>query len=249
MSITKNIFSIALTALVAFSFMSPVEAGKKPKGPTAVLNGPWGAEPGEVITFSGQGSSSPNGFIRQYCFNFGDQSPIVCDISFTATHAYTYQGEYTVTLTVTDPAGEQATTADTAIIQYDIPGQTVDLTVTAIDGPRSGRRGDHFPITVSIENLDWAVATGTFRIAIYLSEDNVITTDDEWKMTIYVTNFPGKASRTYETAILLSGDLPLGDYYFGAIVDQLNVIDESDETNNALSSTDTMTIRPQKKFH
>lgn len=246
----KSITTLAMALLASFFLLTEAQAGKgggggKAKSPTAVLNGPWGAEPGEVITFSGQGSSSPNGYITQYCFNFGDQTPIVCTASQTTTHAYTYQGNYTVTLTVTDQASQQDTTADTATIQYAVPGQMPDLVVSSVEGASRGRTGDYVPVTVTIENIDWGVATGTAQLGIYLSEDNVITTSDNKRATIYVTNLPGKSSQTYSTEILLMGNIPTGTYYYGAIADELDDIAESNETNNALTGN-TIDIRPQK---
>jgi len=246
----KTITTLAMALLASFLFLRQAQAGKgggggKSKGPTAVLNGPWAAEPDEVITFSGVGSSSPNGYINQYCWNFGDQSPIVCTSLQTTTHAYTYQSDYTVTLTVRDPANETATTASTATIQYAVPGQTSDLSVSFVEGASRGRIGNYVPVTVTITNNGWATATGTAKLGVFLSEDDVITTSDNGRASIFVTNLAGKSSKTYNTEILLMGNIPTGTYYYGAIADELDDIVESDETNNALTGN-TINIRPQK---
>jgi len=238
----KTITTLAMALLASFFLLTEAQAGKKPKEPTAVLNGPWTAEPGELITFSGAGSSSRNGEIVQYCFNYGDGSPDFCTIVQNAYHAYDNPGSYTVILTVTDSASQQGSTADTATIDYAIPGTEPDLVVTYIEGASQGTTGNIVPVSVTITNNGSAIATGTAQLAIYLSEDSVITTSDYKRTIIQVTNLGVGQSVTYDTEILLSSTIPTGIYYYGAIADELNDIAESDETNNTLASTGTLTI-------
>ncbi len=64
-----------------------------------------------MISFSGAGSSDPDGTIVGYAWNFGDGATAT---GATASHGYAAAGTYTVTLTVTDNKG--ATDGDTAIM-------------------------------------------------------------------------------------------------------------------------------------
>jgi PKD repeat protein len=61
------------------------------------------------ITFSGSGSSDPDGTISSYAWNFGDGAT---GSGVSVSHAFAHAGTYTVTLTVTDNNG--ATASDTA---------------------------------------------------------------------------------------------------------------------------------------
>jgi PKD repeat protein len=69
------------------------------------------AEVNEQISFSGSGSSDPDGSIVSYQWNFGDgQSASGMNVS----HSYSAGGTYTVTLTVTD--NDDATDSDAAVV-------------------------------------------------------------------------------------------------------------------------------------
>jgi PKD repeat protein len=61
------------------------------------------AYPPLEVTFDASASSSPNGSIVSYAWEFGDGAS---GSGVTATHTYTEKGVYTVVLTVTDSAGE-----------------------------------------------------------------------------------------------------------------------------------------------
>ena len=73
---------------------------------------------GAAVSFDGSGSSDPDGSIASYAWSFGDSSSAS---GATPSHAYGAPGIYTVTLTVTDSAGETA-------------GTSQQVTVTAASG-------------------------------------------------------------------------------------------------------------------
>ena len=84
-------------------------ANISPKPPIADANGPYMGGATDSIEFSSDGSHDPDGAITQYEWDFGDGS----EHSFEAnpSHVYTLQGNYTVTLTVTDD--DNVTVTDT----------------------------------------------------------------------------------------------------------------------------------------
>jgi PKD repeat protein len=80
--------------------------------PVASLStSPSAVKPGQLLTASASGSTDTDGTpIASYTFNFGDGSAAVGpQASPTATHAYTTKGDYTVTVTVRDTAGNTST--------------------------------------------------------------------------------------------------------------------------------------------
>ena len=114
--------------------------------PTAKPGGPYSGEKDVAITFNGSASSDPQGDTPlTYAWDFGDDST---GTGVSPTHRYAADGNYTVTLTVTDskgnasaPATTTATIANVAptVTASDIviqAGQTGSLTLSVSDpGP------------------------------------------------------------------------------------------------------------------
>lgn len=85
------------------------EAGGVP--PNAVLAGPVFGEPSVGISFNASGSNDPDGTIVKYDWDWGDTQQSL-DAGATPSHTYAADGNYTVTVTVTDNSNltDQATT-------------------------------------------------------------------------------------------------------------------------------------------
>ncbi|HEY5649532.1 MAG TPA: CARDB domain-containing protein, partial [Nitrospiria bacterium] len=113
----------------------------------------------------------------------------------------------------------------------------VDLTVTAVNGPKSGRIGETITITTTVRNGGNIATVGNFDLGIYLSTDTTITTDDILRALISVGPMAVGESRTFNTDVLIQGFIEPGTYYPGAIADEGDVIVESDETNNAVAGS------------
>ncbi len=85
--------------------------------PTADAGGPYTGTSGSPVAFSGSGSDPEGGTIT-YSWDFGDGSP--AESGPTPSHTYG-AGDFTATLTVTDPAGAEATS-------------TAGVTITGLSG-------------------------------------------------------------------------------------------------------------------
>ncbi len=91
-------------------------------------------------SFDGTGSSDSDGTINSYWWNFGDGSPL--GVGSTATHTFAQNGSYSVTLTVIDNGGLNATATKTVSVGPNTP-PTAAFTFTctgltcSFDGNRS----------------------------------------------------------------------------------------------------------------
>ena len=83
------------------------------QAPVADTGGPYTGNVGTSITFLGNGSTDSDGEITAYEWDFGDGTTKNGSI---VTHTYTSEGNYTVTLTVTDDDGAQNTDTTKAYI-------------------------------------------------------------------------------------------------------------------------------------
>jgi Tol biopolymer transport system component len=81
--------------------------------PVANAGGAYSGTIAQNVPFHGNNSYDPDGSIVSYSWSFGDGSS---SSGINPTHAYTANGSYTVTLTITDNLGAQATAQTTANI-------------------------------------------------------------------------------------------------------------------------------------
>ena len=96
-----RITSGVLLVLLAVSALSGCFGGPTPTA--AFTATPQYGYPPLDVTFDASASSSPNGAIVAYEWEFGDGAT---DMGVTTSHTYTEKGVYTVTLVVTDSTGE-----------------------------------------------------------------------------------------------------------------------------------------------
>jgi PKD repeat protein len=83
--------------------------------PIADANGPYSGSVDLPVSFDGTGSSDPDGSIVAYDWDYGDGT-VDFDAGPVPSHTYTASGDYQVTLTVTDDAGDTASDITSATI-------------------------------------------------------------------------------------------------------------------------------------
>ncbi|MBI2634744.1 PKD domain-containing protein, partial [Candidatus Peregrinibacteria bacterium] len=71
-----------------------------------IVDEPATFEVGVNYIFKAEESTSPNGKIEKYEWNFGDESPLIK--TKTASHTFNREGAFEVELTITDETGEEA---------------------------------------------------------------------------------------------------------------------------------------------
>ncbi len=98
------------------------EPTQKPvnNAPTADVGGAYNGTVGKPVSFDGSNSSDPDDDILKYEWDFGDGST---GIGEKPLHTYNIDGEFTVTLTVTDSAGVSNTDTTTVKITKSSSGE------------------------------------------------------------------------------------------------------------------------------
>ena len=116
-----------------------------------------------------------------------------------------------------------------------------DLVMTVVGGPQSAGTGEYITITNTVTNQGVTTA-GAFWVGLYLSTDNVITTDDTFLGSRSVNGLSAGNGSTHNTNNVQIPDVAGGNYYIGAIADYQNIVEESDENNNSRPDDDEIII-------
>jgi len=86
--------------------------------PVADASGPYSGTAGTPVNFDGSASADPDGSIVSYAWDFGDGNS---GAGVSPAHTYAADGNYTVSLTVTDNDGASDTASSSVTIQTDAP--------------------------------------------------------------------------------------------------------------------------------
>jgi subtilase family serine protease len=101
--------------------------------------------------------------------------------------------------------------------------------------------GDVIPVNGTVINAG-PLASGTFRIGVYLSDDDDVTTDDTFLGWRDVTGLGPALTNGSSWNVTLPADTAAGTWNMGTILDDLNMVSEMDETNNTLVSSTTLEV-------
>ncbi|MEN3614668.1 PQQ-dependent sugar dehydrogenase [Plantactinospora sp. ZYX-F-223] len=119
-----------------------------------------------TVDFSSAGSSDPEGGALTYSWNFGDGGT---STAANPSHTFTGDGQRTVTLTVTDPAGR--TGAASVVITVGNTAPTVTMS-TPIDGSLFNF-GDNVPYTITVSDPeDGTVDCERVKLTYFLGHDD-----------------------------------------------------------------------------
>lgn len=110
----------------------------------------------------------------------------------------------------------------------------VDAQVTVLTPESSVSSGKFMDITSTVRN-NGTNPLAAIDVNYYLSQDNVITTEDQLIATRSFASFAGSSEQSDTFSIAMP--YPVGEYYIGAIADVANQVVESDEGNNVIASS------------
>jgi hypothetical protein len=127
-----------------------------------------------------------------------------------------------------------------------------DLTMSNVSfGIRNIKRnaGTNVSVSDTVENLVEGSTTRTFNVAYHLSTDAVYSSDDVASVTTRtIYSLDGLSSNTWPvTSVVIPSTIGPGSYYLCAKADVPNVVVESDDTNNKVCTTKTITV-PKPDF-
>jgi PKD repeat protein len=167
--------------------------------PTAVISGPTSGLVGQTLTFSGSGSSDPDGQIVSYAWDLGDGTTAS---KAKVSHSYNAAGTYQVTLTVTDNGG--LSSGATQSVQISQPAANQPPTAV-ISGPTSGLVGQKLTFSGSgssdpdgqIVTYAWDLGDGTTASAVEVSHS--YNAAGAYQVTLTVTDNGGLSDSATQT--------------------------------------------------
>ena len=109
--------------------------------------------------------------------------------------------------------------------------------------PPAADAGSTISVSDTLVNTG-AVAAANARVGVYLSTDGVISAGDRLLGFRTVASLAAGGRSAAGGALTLPADLAPGEYHLGALADDLAVIPERSETNNARTAAARITVRP-----
>ncbi|KOV82839.1 PQQ-dependent sugar dehydrogenase [Nocardia sp. NRRL S-836] len=119
-----------------------------------------------TVNFSSAGSSDPENGALTYSWNFGDGTS---STAANPSHTFTANGQYTVTLTVTDPGGVTASTSVVVTVGNTAPVVTLN---TPVNGSLFSY-GDTIPYTITVTDAeDGTIDCSRVKLSYILGHDS-----------------------------------------------------------------------------
>jgi PKD repeat protein len=189
------------------------------RAPQAVCGEDKTVDTNQVIDFNGKSSTDMDGTIDNYAWDFGDGTT---GTGKTAAHAYDDDGEYTITLTVTDD--DDASGVDTCVITVNNVKPTADFSVN----PTEGDITTEFVFSSTSIDTDGTITShawdfgddststdanpthqydniGTYTVSLFVQDDDRAASD-KFEFEIIINNLAPFASATQSKETAFVGD-------------------------------------------
>ena len=164
--------------------------------PSAVFStSPNPASLGPAVAFDARGSSDSLGTVTAYGWDFGDGSS---GSGATATHAYQTPGHYTITLTVTNDAGQTATISHSITVDAaPSPSFSVSPSAARTGAPVAFNAGSSSDAVGTIVAYTWNFGDGA--IATGLTASHAYARPGSYMVALTVTNDAGQTATSTQT--------------------------------------------------
>ncbi|MGB9135286.1 MAG: PKD domain-containing protein [Candidatus Bathyarchaeia archaeon] len=163
---------------------------------------------GETVTFNASGSYDSDGSIASYFWDFGDGTN---STGVVATHAYTDNGVYTITLTVTDNDGltDTVTQGMTVLNRSPVASFTESATSAPTGTAIQFNASNSYDPDGTIVSYFWDFGDGTNGTGIFIS--HVYADDADYVVTLTITDNDGATDTVAATKTVLNR-LPIASF-------------------------------------
>jgi hypothetical protein len=199
------------------------DTGDNP-APTAEFSAAQTAVAGTAVAFDASSSSDPDGEALTYDWDFGDET---LGDGQSIAHIFAQAGDYTVTLTVTDPRGQQHSAQQTIVVDPRPQPAAQDVGALTVGGrivDSGGAALENIEVSVLRTDVDGVTDADGFVELNGLDADTehtVVVKGDGYANQVVVVETPAGATDAYfETMLLAQSDATsLGDVEAGGATD------------------------------
>jgi PKD repeat protein len=153
---------------------------------------------GQSVSFNGSGSTDSGATITQYSWNFGDGGT---GTGVSTTHSYANAGSYSVTLKITDSAGQTSTVSHTVTVLKPGPVAAFTWSPSApVHGQPVGFNGSgSTDATAAITRYAWSFGDGQSTSGSSATVSHTYTKTGRYNVTLTVTDSAGFSSQVTHT--------------------------------------------------
>lgn len=195
---------VALGVAGMAAFLGGCALNTEPRAEFTVA--PESGFPPLVVAFNGSASTSPNGLIVDYAWQFGDGDTAA---GVSVTHTYLMKGEYHVTLEVRDEAGRRSERTRTVLVLNRAPVArfTTNVSTVGVRQPIWFNASESYDPDGEIVEYFWDFGDGTTATGEVVEHEYQSANGVGWRpeVTLTVTDDDGDRDVVSKRSVLVVG--------------------------------------------